>query len=356
MFTLGLLLPVCFWSGITGLSLPTQWALLSAALPLSMWRSGPWTLLHWLGAIFIAYAVLSLRWTLNIYDGIGGLWLIGLWALSFWLGSTLTSLDGFFRGLAWGLILNTGVQISQWFGYSPTFVMAGNYAGLLFNQTVTGAALGLCIVGLACYNRWRLIPLLLPGLWLAHSRAGWLIIIVAAIAKRLSPIYAILILATTALIIAVAPIDLSDSYRLQVWALAAKNITLWGWGPGSFYSLVMVSKGQVITPEFAHNDYIQLLFEYGVFGLIPIAILAIALTQRHCREWPIAVAFAALACVYFPLQHAMVAAIGALATGCISRDLHLLRRARPFCRPPIVPGSYIAQHIIARDRRQSFSL
>lgn len=356
MFALGLLLPLAFWAGLTGFSLPTQWAVLSLALPLGLWRRGPWTPLHTLGVLFFGYATIALAWTLNIYDGIGGLWLIGLWALAFWLGSTLTTLDGFFRGLALGLYINVAVQIAQAFGWSPVFTMPSNAAGLLFNQTVTGAALALCAVGLACYSRWLWTLPLLPGLYLAHSRAGWLALAVALLAKWTHPVFAALTLAAAALFVASGNIDISDSYRLQVWHLAVKNISLWGWGPGSFYSLKMFVSGLAINPEFAHNDYIQLLFEYGIGGLIPIAILAIALFRRNAREWPVLVAFATLACVYFPLQHAMLACISALAAGRISRDLHGLRDPECSRRSAILPGSYQARYILARGGSEPFSI
>jgi hypothetical protein len=355
LFFLGLLLPVCFISGWTGVSIPTQWAVLSCLLPLSLWRTGRMSVFHWLGVAFLTYAFARAFWPLVPYDTVFALWVITLWALSFWFGSTLGSLSSLFRGLALGLTVSTAVAIGQAFGLHPVLTMPENLAGLLFNQTVQASMIALTIIGLVCYGHWLYIPALLPGLYLAHSRGGWLVLVVGLLA-RYANLWVIAALASALAIYYTTFLDLSDNYRLQTWAITAKNITLWGYGPGSFNALLFWVKGIQIRPEFAHNDYLQLAFEYGVGAIPLLAIFALSLTQRHVREYPVFIGFLALATFYFPLHHIFVAFVGAMCAGRIARDADFSWLALRLWGPPIIPGSLQARLHIDRNRSATLPL
>lgn len=170
MILLGLLISLAFIPGYTGVTGETTWAALSCVLPLTLWRKGEFTLLHWLGASFLAYACLSLAWANDPYDGVYGLWLVAIWALCFWLGSTTASLRRLYIGLALGLSISSAVSVGQWLGYHPVLQSSGDYPGLLYNKMIHGEAIALVIVALVTERLWWYVPTLLPGLYLANSR------------------------------------------------------------------------------------------------------------------------------------------------------------------------------------------
>lgn len=347
MFLLGLILPVCFIPGLTGASIPTQWVLLSVVLPCFLWR--PITLgpAHWLGLLALAYAGASFFWSISHYDALWGLWLIFIWALGFRLGSTALDLRELFRGLAYGLTINSGVALIQWLGYSP-FLTDGGCPGILYNTTVLGASAALVILGLLHLGYWHLVPGVALGLVLSGSRGAWLALAVGLLARRLH--WSLLALGVLCLggYFSLA-LSHSDALRLYLWSIAGARLTLFGNGIGSFTSLYYIatdllfnSPVRLVRPEFVHNDYLQLWFELGI-GALPIyAIYAICLRHTAHPQWPFFVAFATLSTFYFPLWCPLTSFIGCVVAGrCVASWHHA------GC-----PGFGWRPHFLSRPRRQ----
>src|SRR5262245_51097756 len=175
MFWFGLILAVCFIPGVTSSMVPAQWAVLSAILPLGLWRSGAFGLGHLVGLGAIAWATLSLLWAPNTWDGFYGLWLLSICGLSFWLGSTLPDLRQLLKGLSVGLAINVVVAITQALGnYWVPFLERP--AGLFFNPTVLSAICALVLIALVSARLWwwTLSPAL--GLVLSGSRGGFFVL------------------------------------------------------------------------------------------------------------------------------------------------------------------------------------
>jgi hypothetical protein len=334
MLAFGLLIAICFIPGYTGAMIPTQWAVLSAILPLGLFRLGNFGSCHWLGLLALAWAAFSIHWSPSYYDAVYGFWIACIWAGAFWFGGTISSHSSIYKGLALGLSTSSIVAIFQALGYSP--VEIGEHmppAGLLFNSTVLGASCALIIVALAQHRLWFWIPGLIPALYLSHSRAAIAIIVLAFLAKRVHFLVAIavLVVANLALTFYLNP---SDTQRLMLWGLAIRELSLFGHGIGSFAdffyynsnsNLYIHSEGFFRT-EFVHNDYLQLWFELGI-GAIPIyVIFAIALYQTKSAEWPVFFAFAILSLFYFPLYTPITTFIGCLSAGRIIADWHRVRR------------------------------
>src|SRR5260221_7739561 len=103
MFLLGLIVSVCYIPGVTGAMVPTQWAVLSAVLPLGLWYSGAKGPEILFGTLALVFAALSILWAPNTYDAGYGLWLACIWAGCFWLGAIQTNFAGLYVGLACGL-------------------------------------------------------------------------------------------------------------------------------------------------------------------------------------------------------------------------------------------------------------
>jgi hypothetical protein len=336
IFWLGLVLPICYVPGVTGASIPTQWAVLAAVLPLGLWRQGELTGLHWVGIWFIFYSALSLLWAVNPYDSVWGFAVVLIWAGSFWLGSTLESLEGLWKGLAIGLSVSSVVAVAQLAGFHPVLeaeIFPPADPGLLYSPLVSGSVSALVIVGLVCHRLWRYIPGVLPLLILSHNRGGWLVVAVGLAGRYLGWRIAagIVLFALVLMVFHPWPLvpSLSDIQRMQVWDAAYSNLRWFGLGPGTFtdlWMMVEVSGEKVMErPEFAHNDYIQFIFEAGCGSVLVFALMAAVLAQSETTEWPVFAGFAALAIFYFPLHSPLSAFIGCVAAGRIVRDWVLVR-------------------------------
>jgi hypothetical protein len=337
MFLLGLLLPICYIPGYTGAAIPTQWALVGVALLPSLWH-GRMTAYHWLGSIFLAYACASQFWSLDYGYGV---WLAVLWALAFWWGGTQSSLLPLWQGLAWGLALNVPIALAQSYGWQGIPSMYGGAAGLLFNSTLLGACCALVLAALISHHEWRFTPILGYALWLSHSRGAWLALALALIAKHAHPLVALALLICGALWLGYAP-GPHDVQRLQIWATVIGKLSAFGWGAGSLAELYMFPDphlaSQIIHVEFAHNDILQLIFEYGLGAISVFILFAFALAFPSARNYAPLVGFAVLATFWFPLFAPIPAFIGCACAG------HILRRHDPVIAlrrdwgPDLVPG------------------
>lgn len=337
MFLLGLILPICFLPGIIGASVPVQWVLLSAILPLGLWRVGSLNPGHLVGLAALAWSALSILWVQNVHDYGYGLWLAGIWALSFWLGSTTTNLVPLWKGLAAGMSISSLVALAQYLGYSPVLVHSG-YPGLLFNTTLSAATCALVLIGLACNRLWLWLPLPALGLLLANSRGAYLTL-AAATAMRFAPWYLVLtVLIACGVLLSITPSG-SDTTRLVNWGMAIRGMTPWGNGIGSYGSIYYIFNQQLIRPERVHNDYLQLWFELGFGSLTILSLYALALFNRQNLHWPVFVAFAILGLFYFPLWAPTTAFIGCLTAGRIIADWHHDRCIRAYGRYDSLPGS-----------------
>lgn len=326
MFWLGLLLTVCYVPGYTGASIPTQWVVLSIILPLGLWRIGPMTLGHKLFCLVIAYAVLSLAWTHNDYAAIWGLWILFIWTLSYNWGTLLDNLRGLWQGLAIGLTVSTAIAFAQSLGYSPVETADVNKAsGLFFNSSLFGVICGLIMVGLYSHRQWFLLPPVALGLILSGSRGGIVLLIIGLICHhygRLAALAATILGALTFIFY----LDPADSQRLQIWGVVLPTLSFFGHGIGSFSDLYFVSHAKMILirPEFAHNDILQLVYEFGFAGialaLIPTLALAIATPDR-----PALFVWVVCALFYFPLYAPLTAFIGLVMAGSSLRRWALVR-------------------------------
>lgn len=302
MFWLGLIVSLCYIPGVTGAYIATQWPVLSILLPLALWRHGPFTWLHAIGLAFVLYAAVHLVSVPLFLDAVWGLWLLCMMALSFWLGSTLGDLRPLYRGLAIGASVSSIIGMFQHFGMPIVSRVSENPAGLYVNSVVQGMVLALVIVALVSERMWLWVPLLLPGFLLSGSRGAWLALAVGLLSVyvRRAWVFGLLGIVGLALLLRVQP-NSSDQLRLLIWNDALHFLTPLGWGPGSFFSWLVPFRDTLITPEYAHNDAIQLVFEYGVAAIVPIGLFGFVLTRTKEREWPVFVTFITLGCYSMPL-------------------------------------------------------
>lgn len=331
MLWLGLALSSLYAPGITGATVQTSWAVLSLSLPaLALWSTVRLTVFHWAFFLWAAIVTISIAWSLNRWDAVWGWWQVILFVLAFYYASSKFTLERLFVGFGIGANLSALVAIAQAYGYHPVMVNEQNIAGLYYNSMYAGEIFAVTILGLGLYHRWRLIPLPLVALFLSHSHAGWIGLGIGLVVSRFR--YPLLLAIGAALAAAIFTYHFrpSDAERLQVWYAALTNLTLFGHGPGSFLSLWYPRDAStLIFPEYAHNDALQLVFEYGALALIPLgALLALAIRSTS-REWPIYIAILFMGLVSFPLYTPILAFFGASVAGVLAGDWDLRWNLRP---------------------------
>ena len=324
MFLLGLTAAICFIPGTVGAAVPTQWALFSIVLPLGLWRAGVLSPAHFAGLAVLAWSAISLWWVPDRWDGLYGLWIAAIWALSFWLGTTITSPTRLWQGLAAGLYVSSFIAILQHFGYNPVVQAGDAPAGLLFNSTLLGACCALVLIALWTQRQWYWMPGLLPGLYLAHSRGAYLVLLLVVVA-RYSWKLSLLLLLVGAFFLTYwigQTEGNSDALRLVIFGATYRATNWLGNGIGSFNSFYVILNGSLLYPGRAHNDYLQLWFELGV-GSIPIlAMYLLNLRDTRSDHWPIFLAFAILGLFYFPLWAPISALVGCVTAGIMFADRH----------------------------------
>jgi len=324
----GLFLSLASVPGYTSASIPAGWAAMSIFLPLATWREARLTSLHFLLLAFLVYAALSISWTIIAWDGGFRLWQLTLIALAFYYGSSLPDLRQFVLGLACGCAVSSALSVAQWYGFQPVphFATAAP-AGLFYNPVFLGMTLSLVAIACLCLGLWPMIPLLLPGIYLSQSRGAWLSLGLGAIAwvmpSRWLPVLAI---AFTLFAITIAPGD-NDIERMAIWVSALAHLTPFGNGAGSFSNLLLLTGDSILQLDSAHNDALQLLFEFGI-GTVPfLAIIACCLWRSHHSLWPVLASFTFLSFFSLPLFSPITACLFSICAGRIASDWDRVRRS-----------------------------
>ena len=319
MVWLGVIVSLCYIPGVTGAYIPTQWPALAVLLPYGLLRSGPFTVFHLLGVLFIAYAVAWLPWSPNFNGGVFGLWVMIIAALTVWFGTTLASVRGLYAGLAAGAAVSSAVAVFQFYGVElvPTASIAP--PGLYVNSVQQGTTLALIMIALITERMWLWIPPLLPGFLLAHSRGGFIVLLVGLLGCVKRRLWVAGVLGVAGAFYLLLPLSSSDAQRMYIWRTAWDGLRWFGWGSGVFYNVILSFNGTVFFPEYAHNDFLQLAFEYGIGAAFPIAVIGYAAWRTDVNEWPVVLAFCAAACFSMPLFMPVTAFLALVAVGRVLR-------------------------------------
>lgn len=335
MFWLGLIVALCYVPGVTGAYIATQWPVLAVALTLILpARAGPWTVFHTLAALFAVYAALhALPWfTPTPQFGVFGLWLVSIMGLALWFGTTLTTPRYLYAGLAAGAAVSSAIAVCQFFGLDLVPRVSTTPAGLYVNSVQLGTVLALLVVALASERMWYWALPLLPGIIVSGSRGAWLALAVGLIGCSVRRVWIFGIVVLAGVVFLSLPLSGSDSERLLIWRAASQNLTLFGWGPGTFFNFLLSRDGVLFYPEYAHNDALQLLFEYGVAALLPFAVFGFALSCTAFREWPVVLAFVVASCYSMPLYMPLASFLALVAVGRILRSHALVCRDSDYGR------------------------
>ena len=320
MFWLGAAVALCYIPGITGAYIATQWPLLAVAMSFGLLRSGPFTVFHAAGLVFIAYAAVRLPFSPAPYAGVFGLWLIIIMGLCLWFGTTMTSVKELYAGLAAGAAVSSFVAVLQHFGFTGIQTVTAAPAGLYVNSVQQGTVLALIVVALISERMWLWVLPLVPGIWLAHSRGAWLALAVGLLACCVRRAWVFGIVGAAGAFYLLSPLSSSDAQRMLIWQFAYSTLTWLGWGPGMFYAAALPRGGAFsFYPEYAHNDALQLAWEYGIGALLPLGIFGYAIWRTDVKEWPIVIAFVTAGCYSMPLFMPITSFLALIAVGRILR-------------------------------------
>ena len=340
MFWLGAVVSLCYVPGVTGAYIATQWPVLAVLLPFGLLRSGPFTAFHAVGLAFLAYAAARLPFSPAPYASVFGLWLIAIMGLSVWFGTTMTNTRGLYAGLAAGASVSSLLAVLQYFGWNLVTAATPD-AGLYVNSVQQGAVLALITVALLSERMWLWALPLTPGIFLAHSRGAWIALAAGALACYVRRLWVFGIVAAAGAFYLLTPLSASDAERMFIWRTAWDGLKWLGWGPGVFYTIVLPHNGTLsLYPEYAHNDALQLVFEYGLGALLVLPIIGYALWRTDAKEWPVVVAFVAAGCYSMPLFTPITSFLALVAVGRVLRVHGLARGDGNNSRQYVVPWEW----------------
>ena len=208
---------------------------------------------------------------------------------------------------------SSALAVGQAFVFRLGPTNQNEFTGLFFSPVTQGEFLSLVVVALVIQRLWLFLPLLAPGVVLCPSRAMWASIALGALATYFrKPLWLLILVLGLGVLLTLHPSP-SDVERLKIWGAAWRYLTLWGNGFDSFSDLWFVKGNVGVQPQWVHNEYLQLIFEFGVFAAAPLALLTFCASRIDSPEWPILVAFLFQAAFSMPFHIIPVALIGALA-------------------------------------------
>lgn len=228
----------------------------------------------------------------------------------------LTSLGVFHQVLFVICAASSLVSIVQWLGWHPFPEWNTLHpAGLFYNSMAQGEILALAILSFLVWRERWYIPLLIPGLILSNSRGALAALGLGLIAHWFRRPLVILIVTLAVTNWFLLHPNLGDLQRLIIWRAAWDNLTFWGNGLGSFWDLYMGNPAW--HPEYVHNDYLQAVFELGIFSVPIFICLALAVVfDRRAQAWPVLIAFLFMGLFSMPIHMPFTAGIGLVALVC----------------------------------------
>ena len=329
---------VAYWPGVPGAGTTLRWSVLWAMLPCLgiMLHPRTWGLLA--SFLLLLMTAGSLFLSNSPMDGVSTFLLIWTICVALWIGSSLKSLCLTFHLAAYGIGLSSAVAIVQWFGYQPVIALTP-ISGLFLNKNILAETASLVVVGCLVYRLWFTALLTVPAIILPMHRGSMIALAIAGMIwvfwklhgrtfnVWLLPFVLLSSLGMATLGLHNIPASLSE--RLAIWHATYDGLTWFGHGPGSFAQLFAVYAAPYIDtiehrPLHAHNDLLELTFEYGVFALVPAAFALFCLLARSPVRFVVLV-FLIEGLVEFPLYMPATAFLAALCAGHLCRDGNRLR-------------------------------
>lgn len=330
LFLLGFVLINAYVPGIVGASISTGWLFLLIVIPISLFFCEiRITTIHLIGFVFLLYAALSLTWTTNFNIGFFVFLQLVILGCVFCLASGLDDIKPIIVGLAAGLIVSDLISIAQSnHYYNLVFALPFSIAGLFVNKNIFCEVSVIILICLLVFKLYWWIPVTLPGTLLVHSRGAMVGLFVGLlfwIAKKNKT--AAWVLGISAVVCGavyyLGSNSLSIFERFYLWADAARGLTFFGSGIGSFEILYPLNAVYIDTsiarPKYAHNDLLHYVFELGIGSLLFIAVVVNVLRLKSDAKI-ILYTVGTISMFAYPLHIPAAAFIAFLVAGFISRN------------------------------------
>jgi hypothetical protein len=324
-FIFALLVTVAYIPGFIGAAIPTNWFVLIIACPIIFYFTK--TKVNPLVLVFISFVTISLIWTLNFNIAIFFYIQIIALFMVFSIGENLLDIRPIFKGIAFGLGISGVIAILQFFDIKSVITLYSNVTGLFVNPNIYSEISVIVLLALIVLKLWFWIPLVLPGIVLVHSRTalaalGIGLFIILFRKNRLYACISFLFIAAISAYLYKHSFNLlSIQERLNLYKDTISGITLFGHGVGSFEILYPYYATHIDTalarPRFPHNDWLQLMFEFGVFSL-PIFVFSANLLRKRNECTTILWAIGFISLFNFPFHVPVSAFIGCLVAGFVN--------------------------------------
>lgn len=323
-FVSSFIFTVLFWPGISSAGSTPRWAFLAVTVAVSFFiYKTTITTSHLLFAIILSWAIVSGLWSQVTPDWMLGCARILIVGGVFLVGCRLNSMRPILIGAALGLLINSIIVIAQVEGWQG-IAQVSPPAGLFLNKNLSAEFAVLVFVGLI-YERMYLLSLpVLPSIFLIHSRGAYVALASVAVImafKRWPRTIAVLIgvsLSGAALYMLIHA-DLSVVERFSIWQDTLNGYSWFGRGDGQFYATYPDHASRVDTlaqrPDHAHNDLLELGYEFGLGALFIAAFLYSVWRVQMATERAILLAFAVEGLFSFPFYMPATAACFALVAG-----------------------------------------
>jgi len=294
------LISVAFWPGISGAATSPRWAVAAVSLGYLDWRLLP----------FVAFCFFAVDFDSAVH------WAIVSAAFCWGLNVSACERSGrddavrrVVQAFAAGIFGSGCIAICQaGFGLSeiPQLAIPG---GLFLNKNFMGEAACLTLIASLQYRLWLPALICVPALILSTSRASWIGAILSICfilpwrwAAGLLFLAAIMLCAGYLAGFETSPATLLQ--RLSLWHDAIQNFHWLGSGAYDYSTI------QYREPNL-HNDWLQLIYEFGIVGLIPLIVVFMA----GGNGLPFAVALLVIGSFGFPLQMPATAWFAAFMLG-----------------------------------------
>lgn len=323
-FWAALLMGSLFIPAIGSSSISPKWSILSLVIPI-LWLRSEACLDRglWRGWLFALLPFLSIFWSPNVYEALNWVWIYFLLG-ALYVAAPSLSIRAVYWGFCVGVSLSLPAIILQVLAYWPFPEASSGPTGLFLNKNYLAEA-GLAALILAWHLRaWFLMPALMVCFIAPMSRGAIIAFIVVVCIwlwpRMRSAAIAVVLLSIGGLswYIRALPMPTLD-HRLAIWRDTIDGLTLFGHGIGSFRTLYPYFASRTDTyvsrPEFAHNEYLHLAFEHGIFSIVFIPFIWIALKRARETERLLLVAILVMAFFSFPLHLPTTAFIFAIAAG-----------------------------------------
>jgi hypothetical protein len=304
------------------------------------------TAAHWIGLALLAWMFATLYWSEGRFDGTDAAFRLTVVAVAFTIGSTIEDLKPLIIGSVIGIGLSSAVALLQISGFNVAAQYDGCCAGLFYNRNMLAATAAVVAIGLIALPRlWMWLPLTLPALILAPSRAAWLALVAGLLlmdhealtrawtkspsretyqrARRIMVSARASAVIAAVIVLLTRRIGFDGSARVPLWHDTIDNLTWLGHGLGSFresfakHAHFFNIMEQGTRPEHPHNEWLWFAFEGGIPAFALALVLAVVLWHRagdHPARGILAGLFV-LSLMAMPFQDPATAVLGALCAG-----------------------------------------